>query len=206
MRDGRSSHFARSEVYFRRVPVWVVGGWGLGMSQGSQPSVKLSEMEFRVVKPLGQGAGSSVFQINDTKKGGYYALKIVKRHSAEDDVYIAQALQEAEVGPKLNHPSLMKIYDHRVKKAWFKVATVELLMEYIDGKTLHAHIRDRNARGGYTCDELRRIAADVCQGVAVPLATCSATMALSAPTQRRLMCCARGWIPAASGRFSARIF
>ena len=107
------------------------------MSQGSQPSVKLSEMEFRVVKPLGQGAGSSVFQINDIKKGGYYALKIVKRQGAdEDEAHIAQALQEAEVGPKLNHPSLMKIYDHRVKKAWFKVATVELLMEYIDGKTL----------------------------------------------------------------------
>jgi eukaryotic-like serine/threonine-protein kinase len=107
------------------------------MSQGSRPALKLSEMEFRVVKPLGQGAGSSVFQINDIKKGGYYALKIVKRQGAdEDDAYIAQALQEAEVGPKLNHPSLMKIFDHRVKKSWFKIATVELLMEYIDGKTL----------------------------------------------------------------------
>jgi serine/threonine-protein kinase len=45
-------------------------------------------------------------------------------------------LQEAEVGPKLNHPSIMKIHDHRVKKAWFKISTVELLMEFIDGKAL----------------------------------------------------------------------
>ncbi len=106
------------------------------MSHASQSAVKLSEMQFRVVKSLGTGAGSSVFQINDIKKGGYYALKIVKRQEAEDEIYIAQALQEAEVGPKLNHPSIMKIYDHRVKRAWFKIATVELLMEYIDGRTL----------------------------------------------------------------------
>ena len=30
----------------------------------------------------------------------------------------------------------MKIYDHRVKRSWFKIATVDLLMEYIDGKAL----------------------------------------------------------------------
>ena len=90
-----------------------------------------------MVKPLGTGAGSSVFQIADVKKGGYYALKIVKRNDAEDEVYIAQALQEAEVGPKLNHPSIMKIHDHRVKRGWtFKVATIELLMEFVDGRTL----------------------------------------------------------------------
>src|SRR5438046_9739439 len=107
------------------------------MSQGTSTSPKLADMQIRVVKPLGTGAGSSVFQINDQKKGGYYALKIVKRGDADDEVYIAQALQEAEVGPKLNHPSLMKIYDHRVKRNWMmKVSSVELLMEYIAGKCL----------------------------------------------------------------------
>lgn len=107
------------------------------MSQGSTTGVKLADMQIRVVKSLGTGAGSSVFQVNDQKKGGYYALKIVKRADADDDVFIAQAMQEAEVGPKLNHPSLMKIFDHRIKRNWMmKVASVELLMEYIDGRTL----------------------------------------------------------------------
>jgi len=80
------------------------------MPQVSATPPKLSEMQFRVVKPLGTGAGSSVLQINDTKKGGYYALKVVKRQGAEDDVYIAQALQEAAVGQRLNHPNIMRIY------------------------------------------------------------------------------------------------
>jgi serine/threonine-protein kinase len=106
------------------------------MSNASTDSPKLSEMQFRIVKPIGTGAGSRVFQIADSKKGGYYALKIVKRQEADDEIYIAQAMQEAEVGPKLNHPNIMRIYDHRVKRAWFKVATVELLMEFIDGLAL----------------------------------------------------------------------
>ena len=105
------------------------------MTQAST-SVKLADMQFRVVKPLGTGAGSSVLQISDTKRGGYYALKVVKRQGPDDDIFIAQALQEAEVGPKLNHPNILKVLDHRVKKSWFKVATVELLMEYVDGRTL----------------------------------------------------------------------
>ena len=106
------------------------------MPEATATEPKLADMTFRVVKPLGTGAGSSVFQINDIKKGGYYALKIVKRLEAEDQVYIDQAMREAAVGPKLNHKNIMKIHDHRVKRAWFKVSTVELLMEYIDGRTL----------------------------------------------------------------------
>lgn len=106
------------------------------MSSASSSGPKLAEMQFRIVKPLGTGAGSRVFQINDTKKGGYYALKVVKRDDADHQIYIDQALQEAAVGPKLNHANIMKIHDHRVKRAWFKVATVELLMEYVDGRTL----------------------------------------------------------------------
>jgi serine/threonine protein kinase len=106
------------------------------MSQVSTSAPRFSDIQIRIVKPIGTGAGSRVFQISDTKKGGYYALKTVRRQSSDDDIYISQALREAEVGPKLNHPNIMKIYDHRVKRAWFKIATVDLLMEYIDGKAL----------------------------------------------------------------------
>lgn len=106
------------------------------MTNASDTAPKLAEMAFRVVKPLGTGAGSSVLQIHDTKRGGYYALKVVKRQTPDDQIYIDQALREADVGVKLNHPSIMKIHDHRVKRAWFKVSSVELLLEYIDGRTL----------------------------------------------------------------------
>jgi serine/threonine-protein kinase len=97
---------------------------------------KLSSMEYRVVRPLGNGAGSTILLVSDDKNGGKYALKVVKRQGAEDDIYIKQAIHEYDVAQKLNHANLLKIFDYRVKKSWFKVAGVELLMEYVEGRTL----------------------------------------------------------------------
>jgi serine/threonine-protein kinase len=98
---------------------------------------KLNEMTYRVLSPLGTGAGSTILLISDKEAGGKkYALKVVKRQDADDDIYIAQAMHEFEVSQRLNHESIIKIHDLRVKKAWFRVTGVELLMEYVDGHTL----------------------------------------------------------------------
>jgi eukaryotic-like serine/threonine-protein kinase len=106
------------------------------MSKGTT-TPKLSSMKYRIVSPLGTGAGSTILQISDKTAGGKrYALKIVKRMDADDDVYIAQAQLEYEVSQKLNHPAIVKIYDCRIKRSWFKLSGVELLMEFVDGKTL----------------------------------------------------------------------
>jgi eukaryotic-like serine/threonine-protein kinase len=106
------------------------------MSKGTT-TPKLSSMKYRVVSPLGTGAGSTILQISDKTAGGKrYALKIVKRQDADDDVYIAQAQTEYEVSQKLNHPAIVKIYDCRIRRSWFKLSGVELLMEFVDGKTL----------------------------------------------------------------------
>src|SRR3954469_16632103 len=98
---------------------------------------KLSEMTYRVVNPLGNGAGSTILLISDKTAGGKrYALKVVKRQDADDDIYIAQAQLEYEVAQKLNHPAIAKIYDMRTRRSWFRLSGVELLIEYVDGKTL----------------------------------------------------------------------
>src|SRR3954469_21945180 len=98
---------------------------------------KLSEMTYRVVGTLGNGAGSTILEISDKTAGGkQYALKVVKRQDADDDIYIAQAKVEFEVAQKLNHDAIVKIYDLRLKRSWFRVTGAELLMEYVEGKTL----------------------------------------------------------------------
>ncbi|WP_422930367.1 serine/threonine-protein kinase [Singulisphaera sp. PoT] len=97
----------------------------------------LSGMNYRVVSPLGTGAGSTILLISDKTAGGKrYALKVVKRQDADDDIYIAQAQTEFQASQKLNHPAIARIYDIRVKRSWFRISGVELLMEYVDGKTL----------------------------------------------------------------------
>jgi serine/threonine-protein kinase len=101
----------------------------------STPS--FSAIKYRVVNELGEGAGSKIFLISDKNAGGKrYALKIIRKQEPEDDVYIAQAKNEYEAGQKLNHPAIAKIFDFRQKKSWFKVTGAELLMEYVDGKSL----------------------------------------------------------------------
>jgi eukaryotic-like serine/threonine-protein kinase len=97
---------------------------------------KLGSFEYRVVRTLGTGAGSTILLIEDAKTGRRLALKVVKRHEPEDDVYITQAVHEFDVAQRLNHPSLLKIHDIRVKKGWFKTSGVELLMEYVLGENL----------------------------------------------------------------------
>ncbi|MBX6315874.1 MAG: serine/threonine protein kinase [Isosphaeraceae bacterium] len=106
------------------------------MAKVADPSRKLDGMQYRVVKTLGTGAGSTIFLITDAKLGAKYALKVVKRQDADDDIYIAQAQHEFEVAQRLNHPSLLKIYDCRLKRSWFKTVGVDLLMEYVDGRAL----------------------------------------------------------------------
>jgi serine/threonine protein kinase len=107
------------------------------MSDAAVPAPQLSRMNYRVVKPLGTGAGSTILQIADEGNGAKkYALKVVKRMSADDDIYIDQARHEFEVVQRLNHPAIIKIYDCQVRRALFKVSGVELLMEYLDGSNL----------------------------------------------------------------------
>jgi serine/threonine-protein kinase len=101
----------------------------------STPS--FSAIKYRVVNELGEGAGSKIFLISDKSAGGKrYALKIIRKNEPEDDIYIQQARTEYEAAQKLNHPAIAKIYDFRQKKSWFKVTGAELLMEYVDGKSL----------------------------------------------------------------------
>ncbi|WP_165248524.1 serine/threonine protein kinase [Paludisphaera soli] len=97
---------------------------------------KLSGMKYRVVSTLGSGAGSTILQIADKNGGKRYALKVVRKQEPEDEIYIDQAKTEYEAAQKLNHPAIAKVYDLRLKKSWFKTVGVELLLEYVDGKTL----------------------------------------------------------------------
>jgi serine/threonine-protein kinase len=102
----------------------------------SDESKTLAGLQYRVVKALGAGAGSTIFLVSDTRLGYRYALKVVKRQSDEDDIYINQATHEYDVAQLLNHANLLKIHDVRVKKKWFKTESVELLMEFVDGRNL----------------------------------------------------------------------
>jgi serine/threonine-protein kinase len=94
-------------------------------------------MNYQVIKELGKGAGSTILLISDKDAGGKrYALKVIRRHDADDDIYVNQARHEFEVSQRLRHPAIVKIYDCLTRRAWFRVSGVELLMEYVEGRSL----------------------------------------------------------------------
>ena len=59
------------------------------------------------------------------------------------------------------NPNVCRVHD-LAPSGWGPI----LVMEHIPGQTLHTHIRRKKAQGGYTSDEFRSIAAEVCAGLA----------------------------------------
>lgn len=102
----------------------------------SSTSPKLSTMDYEVVRTLGNGAGSTILLVKDKAGGRRYGLKVVRRQGEEDDIYINQVVQESKVARMLNHPNIVKVFDCRLKKSWFKTTGAELLMEFVDGDVL----------------------------------------------------------------------
>lgn len=106
------------------------------MTAPTAEEARLSDSRFRVIKTLGAGAGSTIRLVEDVATRRRYALKVVERTSPDQDIYVAQALHEFQVAKKLKHPNLLRIFDCRVRRSWFRVAGVDLLMEYVDGAAL----------------------------------------------------------------------
>jgi serine/threonine-protein kinase len=105
----------------------------------SSGSPTLSSLKFLVSSVLGSGPKGTVMLITDKDAGGgRYALRTINREEPADDVLIERARAECEASQKLNHASVLKVYDFRLRRKWFQVSRAELLMEYVDGKTLDA--------------------------------------------------------------------
>lgn len=91
---------------------------------------------FKVIAPLGTGAASMVFAVQDPADKQVYALKHVVKNSEKDQRYIDQVELEYDIGSKLSHPNIRLLHKiHRVKK-FFKVVEVGLTMELLDAPTL----------------------------------------------------------------------
>lgn len=101
-----------------------------------------------------------VFLAHDRATQQPVALKIVREESRMpgDDEALRQELLHAR---SVSHPNVCRVHD--LSPSPYGPI---LVMEHITGQTLHTHIRRKKAQGGYTSDEFRRIASDVCAGVA----------------------------------------
>src|SRR3954464_1667876 len=120
---------------------------------------------YEIRQSLGKGGMGEVFLAYDRATQQPVALKIVREEARMpgDDEALRQELILAR---SVSNPNVCRVHD-LAPSGYGPI----LVMEHITGQTLHTHIRRKKAQGGYTSDEFRRIASDVCQGVAAIHAT-----------------------------------
>jgi serine/threonine protein kinase len=93
--------------------------------------------KFDILGPLGKGAGSTVFKIKRQEDGKTYALKVVKVQDADERRYLDQLQHEFEIGSRMKHPHLCRIYALELEKPLLGKATGgRLLLEYVHGVPL----------------------------------------------------------------------
>jgi eukaryotic-like serine/threonine-protein kinase len=115
---------------------------------------------YEIRQSLGKGGMGEVFLAFDRSTQQTVALKVVREESRMpgDDEALRQELLLAR---SVSHPNVCRVHD-LAPSLWGPI----LVMEQIPGQTLHTHIRKKKAQGGYTADEFRKIAAEVCAGLA----------------------------------------
>ena len=92
-----------------------------------------------IVGVLGMGGMGAVYRARDTRLGRLVALKVVRPDRADGSGVDPEArlLAEAQSVAALRHPHVVEVYDAGVADGQTYVA-----MEYVEGKTLRAHIGD----------------------------------------------------------------
>ena len=91
---------------------------------------------FKVLAKMGEGAASQLYAVQDTKTKQVYALKHVTKLSERDHRFIEQVEQEYEVGSRLDHPGIRAVHKIIRQRKLFKVQSINLLMELVDGAAM----------------------------------------------------------------------
>src|SRR5262245_8412947 len=88
--------------------------------------------QFELKDLLARSGMASIFQAVDTETGKVVALKVPHLHFEGDVVFFERFRREQEVGQRLNHPGVVKVFPKG------NTSRTYLAMELVDGKSLRA--------------------------------------------------------------------
>ncbi len=112
--------------------------------------------KYKIERPLGQGGMGQVYLAWDTQLERRVAVKCL-RPELRDAHWRVNLQREARVLARLNHPNIVQIHDIVEFDG-----TLAIVTEYVEGRNLHLHLRERNP--GYT--ELTTWLAEISAGLA----------------------------------------
>ncbi|NYI80249.1 Stk1 family PASTA domain-containing Ser/Thr kinase [Nocardioides panzhihuensis] len=97
---------------------------------------------YEVGELLGRGGMAEVRKGTDHRLGRVVAIKRLRMDLASDPTFQARFHREAQSSAKLNHPSIVSVYDTGEEKAVDGVAQPYIVMEYVAGRTLRDVLRE----------------------------------------------------------------
>ncbi len=86
---------------------------------------------YQLLDEIGQGATSLIFKARDVTTSQVVALKVLRGSAATHPRLFAGFRREAEVGVRIVHPNVIRIFHAGVHEGWMYLA-----MEYVNGRTL----------------------------------------------------------------------
>jgi tetratricopeptide (TPR) repeat protein/tRNA A-37 threonylcarbamoyl transferase component Bud32 len=111
---------------------------------------------YEVLQAIGRGGMGEVFLAKDLRLERQVAIKYLRR-DLSSEAWQHHLRHEAQLLAKLNHPNIVQIYD-----VLEQGESLALVMEYVDGRNLHIHLRERQV--DYV--ELLRWLAEIATGLA----------------------------------------
>ena len=109
--------------------------------------------QYRIVAQLGKGGMAEVYKAYQPALDRYVAIKILHSMVATDEQFLARFQHEARAVAKLRHGHIVQVYDFGSEDNIYY-----MVMEFIDGQTLKARLRELKEAGQtMSLDETQRI-------------------------------------------------
>jgi eukaryotic-like serine/threonine-protein kinase len=110
---------------------------------------------YRIEAPIARSGMASIFRAVDTRDNRIVALKIPHPDIEADPILFDRFKREAEIGEKLHHPMVMRVYGGE------KRSRIYMVMEWCDGRLLRSIL----SQGRMPQDRAIRIAIEVLQAL-----------------------------------------
>ena len=95
---------------------------------------------YQVLRPIGSGGMGAVYLAEDPLLKRRVAIKVVKVAGEARNQAMLRFRREAEISAQLNHPNVVTVFDVGVEEELGPF----LAMEYVEGKSLAKHIKEKN--------------------------------------------------------------
>lgn len=118
--------------------------------------------KYHVLEPLGSGGMARVYRGYHPQLDRFVAIKVLRSDLVEDEAFYGRFRREAQAVANLRHPHIIQVFDFDTQDD-----IPYMVMELLDGDTLHARLNEYRVRGEtMPYGEMARILLDVLDGLA----------------------------------------